>query len=214
MSHAMLSGSAQPTVSPGRKSFVAAVLAAWLALILVLGGAHAFVTPPGTPPFPIAIAVITPIVLFLAAFWLSGRFRDFVLAADLRLMLGIQAWRFAGLAFLALYTYEVLPASFAWPAGLGDMAIGATAPWLIVALIRQPRFAASKTFVVWNLLGLLDLIVAVCTGALNSALATGAPGETPMTPMAQLPLVLISAYLVPIFFMLHLAALIQARRLR
>jgi hypothetical protein len=30
--------------------------------------------------------------------------------------------------------------------------------------------------------------------------------------MAQLPLVLIPAYLVPIFLMLHLAALFQARR--
>jgi hypothetical protein len=31
-------------------------------------------------------------------------------------------------------------------------------------------------------------------------------------PMAQLPLVLIPAYLVPLFVMLHLAALFQARR--
>jgi hypothetical protein len=31
--------------------------------------------------------------------------------------------------------------------------------------------------------------------------------------MAQLPLVLIPAFLVPIFIMLHVAALIQARRL-
>jgi hypothetical protein len=30
--------------------------------------------------------------------------------------------------------------------------------------------------------------------------------------MAQLPLVVIPAYLVPIFVMLHLAALVQARR--
>jgi hypothetical protein len=31
--------------------------------------------------------------------------------------------------------------------------------------------------------------------------------------MAQLPLVLIPAYLVPLFIMLHLASLFQARRL-
>ena len=214
MPNATSSGSAQPSmpVLASTKLVVAIVLVAWFALIMVLGATGAFATPPGTLPFPIAIGVTAPILLFLAGFWLSRPFRELVLAADVRLMLGIQGWRFAGLGFLALYTYGVLPGSFAWPAGLGDMAIGATAPWLLVALIRQPRFAASKTFVVWNLLGLLDLVVAVGTGALSSALATGVPGEVTTAPMAQLPLVVIPAYLVPIFVMLHLAALVQARR--
>jgi len=215
MTNAILSGSGQPSapVLAGTKLVVAVVLAGWLALIMILGGARAFVSPPGTLPVPIAIGVTAPVVLFLAAFWLSRRFRELVLTADVRVMLGIQAWRFAGLGFLALYTYEVLPGIFAWPAGLGDIAIGVTAPWLLLALIRQPRFAASKTFVVWNLLGLLDLVMAVGTGAISSALAAGVPGEITTAPMAQLPLVLIPAYFVPIFVMLHLAALMQARRL-
>jgi len=65
---------------------------------------------------------------------------------------------------------------------------------------------------VWNALGILDLIVAVGTGALSSALATGVAGEITTGPMTQLPLVLIPAFLVPIFFMLHAASLMQARR--
>ena len=215
MSDTTLSRSTQ-SGAPGlarTKSFVAVLLAGWLALVLVLGAARSFVSPPGTPPFPIAIGVVVPVLLFLAALWWSRQFREWVLTADLRIMLAIQAWRFAGLGFLALYAYEVLPAAFAWPAGLGDIAIGATAPWLLFAAIREPRFTASKTFVVWNLLGLLDLVVAVGTGALISALATGAPGEITTGPMALLPLVLIPVYFVPIFVMLHLAALMQARRL-
>ena len=107
----------------------------------------------------------------------------------------------------------MLPGLFAWPAGLGDIAIGVTAPWIVLALIRRPDFAWSKTFVAWNLLGLLDLVVAVGTGALSSGLATGVAGEITTGPMAQLPLVLIPAYLVPIFITLHLTALLQARRL-
>jgi hypothetical protein len=215
MSNAILSRSPQSGTPglAGTSSFVAVVLAGWFALILVLGAARGFVSPPGTPPLPIAIGVTAPIVLFLAGLWLSRRFREWVLTADVRVMLAIQAWRFAGLAFLALYAYEVLPRAFALPAGLGDIAIGVTAPWLLLAIIRQPRFAASKTFVVWNLLGLLDLVVAVGTGTLSSVLATGAPGEITTAPMALLPLVLIPAYFVPIFVMLHLAALMQARRL-
>ena len=164
-------------------------------------------------PLPIAIGVTAPVVVFLGAFWMSRRFREFVLTADLRLVAGIQAWRAAGFGFLALYAHGVLPGLFALPAGLGDIAIGVTAPWIVLALIRRPGFAASKTFVVWNLLGLLDLVVAVSTGALGSALATGIAGEITTRPMAQLPLVLVPAYLVPIFVMLHLASLFQARRL-
>ena len=64
---------------------------------------------------------------------------------------------------------------------------------------------------VWNLLGILDLIAAVSIGALNSALASGIAGEVTTGPMAQLPLVLIPVYFVPLFFMLHVTALCQAR---
>ena len=70
---------------------------------------------------------------------------------------------------------------------------------------------ASKGFVIWNLLGILDLLIAVGTGTTSSLLAVGAAGEITMAPM-ELPLVLFPAFLVPIFIMLHVAALIQARR--
>jgi hypothetical protein len=106
----------------------------------------------------------------------------------------------------------VLPGAFAWPAGLGDIAIGVTAPWVARALVRRLGFATSRVFVAWNLLGILDLVVAVSVGGLSSALASGVAGEVTTAPMAQLPLVLIPAYLVPLFVMLHLAALFQARR--
>jgi hypothetical protein len=106
----------------------------------------------------------------------------------------------------------VLPGAFAWPAGLGDIAIGVTAPLVAVALVHRPDFSISRAFVVWNLLGILDLVVAVTVGGLISALASPAAGVVTTQPMAQLPLVLIPAYLVPLFVMLHLAALFQARR--
>jgi hypothetical protein len=205
---------ARLTVPPGLRLGTAATLAAWLLLVIVLGSVGAFVTPPREVPFRIAIGVTAPVILFFFAIWLSRAFREFLLTADLRVMTAIQAWRFAGFGFLALYAHAVLPGSFAWPAGLGDIAIGVTAPWILLALLRRPAFAASGAFLVWNALGILDLIVAVGTGAAGSVLATGSPGEISTRPMAQFPLVLIPAYFVPIFLMLHVAALMQARRLR
>jgi len=197
----------------GIRLAVAITLTGWLLLVVSLGLAGAFVGTPGTPPLPIAIGVSAPLVLFFLSLRLSQSFRAFVLSLDLRLIVGIQAWRWAGLGFLSLYAYKVLPAVFALPAGLGDMAIGVTAPWIILRLVREPGFAARGKFISWNILGILDLIIAISIGTVSAFLATGAPGEISTAPMATLPLLLIPAFLVPLFLMLHTAALMQSLQL-
>jgi hypothetical protein len=207
------SAESQPSGRGGIRPAVAIALAVWLLLVLSLGAAGAFVGPPGTPPLAIAIGIAAPLVLFFASLRLSQSFREFVLSLDLRFIAGMQAWRWAGMGFLFLYAYKVLPAVFALPAGLGDMAIGVTAPWIILALVRDPGFAARGTFVRWNVLGILDLLIAVSIGTASALFATGAPGEISTAPMATLPLLLIPAFLVPLFLMLHTAALMQSRQL-
>jgi hypothetical protein len=207
------SADSQPRGREGIRLAVTIALTAWLLLVLSFGAAGAFVGPPGTPPIALAMGVGIPLMLFFASLRLSQSFREFVLSLDLRLIAGMQAWRWAGLGFLSLYAQKVLPAVFALPAGLGDMAIGVTAPWIILALIRQPGFAASGAFVRWNVLGILDLIVAISIGTLSAFFATGAPGEISTAPMATLPLLLIPAFLVPLFLMLHITALMQSRQL-
>ena len=193
-------------------AFVAASFAAWLALILVLGARGVFVAPRGAPPLALLIGLLAPLSLFLLGYWTIRPVRDFVLSADLRLIVGIQAWRWAGFGFLALYANRVLPGVFALPAGLGDMAVGITAPFILSGLLRRPGFAAGNRFVTWNLLGILDLAVAVSVGAIVPLLAPALYGTVSTAPMAQLPLVLIPTYLVPTFLILHLTALFQARR--
>src|SRR6516225_4777602 len=193
------------------RRFIASVLALWFVAVFVLGGAGVIARPIGTPPIPILIGAVGPVISFLAAYAVWPAFRESVLSLDLVLATSIQGWRAAGLGFLALYAHGVLPGAFAYPAGLGDIAIGVTAPWVVLALIRRPGFTTTRGFVVWNLLGTLGLVVALSLGGLISALATGATGEVTTQPMARLPLVLVPAYLVPLFVMLHLSALFQAR---
>jgi hypothetical protein len=197
----------------GIQRVVTFALAAWFLLVVAVGAAGAFVATPGKPPVAIAIGVTAPLVLFWALLRLSQSFREFVLSLDLRLIAGMQAWRWAGLGFLSLYAHDVLPAMFALPAGLGDMAVGVTAPWMILALARRPEFATSAAFIRWNLLGILDLVVAIILGTLGALLATGSPGEVSTAPMATLPLLLIPAFLVPFFLILHATTLLQIRRL-
>jgi hypothetical protein len=194
------------------KRFIASVLGVWFVTVALLGANGAFIRPAEVPPFPILIGVMVPLVAFLIAYLRSNAFRSVILAADLRLLTAIQGWRAGGLAFLALYAHGLLPGQFAWPAGLGDIAIGVTAPWVMLALLRRPAFAASRRFVIWNLLGILDLVVAVSAGALSSGFIAGLGGKITTAPMAQMPLVFIPGFLVPLFIMLHLTALFQARR--
>ncbi len=82
------------------KTIVGAVLLFWLVLEFILGANDAFARAPGALPFSILAGLLTPILVFLVAFWTVGPFRDFVMSIDLPVMAGIQAWRFGGLGFI------------------------------------------------------------------------------------------------------------------
>jgi hypothetical protein len=198
------------------RSVVFAALALWLGLVSFLASQGAFVGSADSPPLALFLGVAVPLAVFFAAYFGWSAFRAFILSADLRLLAAMQAWRWAGFGFLSLYAKGILPGLFAVPAGLGDMAIGLSAPWIVLGLVRHPAFAASQRYVIWNVLGLVDLVVAVSMGVLCSGFIpgiTGLNGNVTTGAMAQLPLVLIPTYLVPFFVMLHLTALFQARQL-
>jgi hypothetical protein len=213
VSNAALARPAGPSAVSGVTLTSPVILTLWLALVSVLGARGAFITAPGQPPIVLFAGVILPVIAFLAGYQLSDRFRDRVLAADLRVIAGIQSWRFLGFGLVALYANGVLPGVFALPAGIGDMAVAAAAPWIAASLARRSDFATSRTFAAWNWLGIIDLVMAVSAGAAASGLVRGLVGTVTTAPMAKLPLVLIPAYLVPIMLMLHLTMLLQSHRL-
>ena len=212
MSHAATLHDDQPTVVAGASVLISALVMAWVGLIFWLGATSTFVAAAGAPPLHLLAAVLGAVLAFLVAYRVSPVVRAYALRADLRFVTATQAWRFGGFTFLALYTYNVLPGYFAWPAGLGDMAIGAAAPWMLVGLARERGFAASRRFVTWNVLGILDLVVAVSTGAVVPLLFPHVINAIPTGAMTRLPLVLIPGFFVPAYIILHVVALAQARR--
>lgn len=116
-----------------------------------------------------------------------------------------QIFRVEGVAFLIVMALGELPAGFALPAGLGDIAIGLGAIYLARGL-RQGN--VHRRLVWFNILGLLDLVVATALGV------TAAPGLahvlqlSPSTAqIALLPLVLIPTTLVPLAAALHIVSL-------
>ena len=213
-----ITGSGASEFNTGRssmRSVVIGALALWFGLVFFFAYQGAFVASPGSPPLPILFGVAIPLTLFVAAYLGWTPFRDFILGADLRFVTAMQAWRWAGGQFFWLYAWSVLPGLFAFPAGFGDMAIGVTAPWIVLGLVRNPLFAASRRYVIWNVLGIVDFVVAVSMGVLSSGLFHGINalnGNLTAGAMNRLPLVLIPAFIVPFFTMLHLTALFQARQ--
>jgi hypothetical protein len=209
----MLSASDSGDKRSGVNRLVAGVLALWLGVVVFLGARGTFFQGADSPPLAIFVGFAIPLVVFFSAYFGWSAFRAFVLGVDLRLAAAVQAWRWAGFGFLTLYAHGLLPALFAFPAGLGDMAVAIAAPWMVLGLIREPSFATSRRFVTWNLLGIVDLIVAVSMGAVCSGFLHGLTGRVTTSAMSQLPLLLIPVYFVPLFMMLHFTALTQAWRL-
>ena len=183
--HNPLSGSGPKPLSA---QTVLAALAVWLAVVLALGAAGVYLGAPGRPPLAVFAGAVTPLILFAVALRSYAPFREFVRTLDIRLIVAMQAWRYAGFGFVALYAYHVLPGLFAWPAGLGDMAIAIAAPGWILALTRNPDAAASARFRLWNALGILDFVIAFSTATV-CALTITDPAAVQITPMGQLPLV-------------------------
>ncbi|MBE9552709.1 MAG: hypothetical protein IMF05_04505 [Proteobacteria bacterium] len=153
-----------------------------------------------------------PVLAFLGLYGASAVFRRWVLALDLHLLVAMQSWRVLGGMFLVLMVYGLLPGLFAWPAGLGDVAIGITAPFVLLAMLRNPGFVRQRRFLVWNLLGILDFVVAIGAGTLSSGMLPGLSGPITAAPMNAWPLSMIPGFLVPLFAMMHLAAIFQARK--
>jgi hypothetical protein len=192
----------QPT--SGVRNLTAAFLAAWF--LLALGGSllGVFDSEP-RPPIPLGLAAVVPIALFVFCYLTSARFRQFVSSLDLRVLTLAQTWRVGGIVFVILYYQEALPGVFALPAGWGDIAVGITAP--VVAWYWRPPFPR-KTFVAWNVLGSLDLVMAVSLGVLASATPVGVlAGDVTTRLMGQFPLSLIPTFFVPLLLIFHLIAL-------
>jgi hypothetical protein len=183
----------------------AGIIVVWFLFALSASALHLFRNDANRIGIAVAIAAVTPIVIFSLSFAASESFRQFALSLNPRFLTSAQAWRIIGFTFLLLEAHAVLPAIFALPAGYGDMAIGATAGFVAWKL-ADPRHR--NTFILWQLLGIADLVTALGLGTTATLLDPHGPT---MVPMTILPLSLIPTFLVPLFLILHVICIAQAR---
>jgi hypothetical protein len=188
------------------------ILIIWLTGVTIASAAGVF--NQGAPlstntPLPLGLAALAPILLFLVWFSSSVRLREFLLGLDPVVLTTVQTWRVGGVVFLGLMAFGLLPASFAVPAGLGDMAIGVTAPWIARAL--KQRAISKGAFIAWQVAGIADLVIAVATGVLSALTTLGLTHGVTTRIMGQLPMSLIPTFAVPLLLILHIIQITQAR---
>ena len=182
-------------------------LVGWLAMAIALGVQGFFQATSATQIPPIAYGLLPPLLVGALGLAAAPTFRKIVDITPPHWIIGVHVLRLVGVVFLILYAQQRLPAVFALPAGVGDALVGSTAP--IVAYLWFVRHQWARPLaIVWNVLGLIDLFLAVTLGVLS------APGplqllahDTPNTLITAFPLVVIPTFLVPLWVLLHVYSL-------
>ncbi len=189
----------------------ALVLIGWLGIALALGVSGVFRGASDQIP-TIQYGILVPILIGSMLIVRSSSMARVIEAVSQQWLIGVQFYRALGIIFLILYGAGKMPGLFAWPAGIGDVLVGALAPVVAIAYARGPEKNGDLAWA-WNILGLTDLTVAVATGMVTAPspiqqFASDLPSEL----LGAFPLVLIPIYLVPLSVLLHLASLTKLRR--
>jgi hypothetical protein len=180
---------------PGAVTYL--VLASWSGVVMTATAAGVFAGG-GASRLLLPAAQAIPIAAVVTGYRASPRFRSYLLTLDLRLVLAAQLWRVVGIAFLFALAFDQLPAGFAVPAGIGDLATGIAALAVVLSLgngsLTRGRLYA------FTALGVGDFLIAN---------ATGLSLEPPT--LTAWPLVIFPTLMIPFFAILHLVAVLQSR---
>jgi hypothetical protein len=185
-------------------------LLAWYLVVWQFARTGGFQARPGTTPLPLLpMAIFLPLLIALPLLIRSQRLAAVLDSVSPAWLVGFQVYRVLGYVFLVRWAAGELPGAFALPAGIGDVLVGALA--LPVAFyLHSGAIGGRAAAYAWNLLGILDLLIAVTIGALT---ATGRlPLEVPNAATTSFPLVMIPAFAVPLSLILHGVSLWQLMR--
>jgi hypothetical protein len=182
------------------------VLGGWFAASSVIGGQGRYQTRlgHGLPWLPIAAVGFFSVLMALSRLpWVARALS--APGALPRLMLP-HFFRIEGIVFIIAMLLGKLPALFAVPAGLGDIAVGLATPWITRKLTDG---SGARSALWFNLFGMADLIDALVLGGLTGF---GIVSVSPSASLnSHLPLVLVPTVGVPLLLALHIKSLVLLR---
>lgn len=146
-------------------------------------------------------AILAGIATLLIALISVRRLREWAFRVDVRWLIAFHLIRFVGIYFLYLYAKRELPYNFAVWGGSGDIIVAT----LALVFLRFANFRPG--FIVWNVLGLVDIVAVVITAARSEVAAPGS-----MHQLDRFPLVLLPTFVVPVVMVTHGLMLVRAFR--
>jgi hypothetical protein len=183
------------------------LLVVWFFAALWIGVSGVAQGGAGKPPLVLAAAVTVPLLVFAADARFGWRLFRGLAHLGLPALIAMQTYRIGGVFFVVAWMNGDLPGAFALPAGLGDIAIGAAAPF-VAAAVANGRPRARAIALGWSVLGVADLVVALFLGVTHSRSSLGVLATSVTTDtLAVYPFSLIPMFFVPLAFMLHALAL-------
>jgi len=199
-------------ISKSRKNSISIIsgflLAGWFVLVLLFALADIYHVSEDflSPLVPIGFAL--PFIIGWHLMKTSASFQMVLDKLTQEWLIALQFYRTGGIIFILLYFQGLLPALFAFSAGIGDLIVGLSAP--IVAYFCWKKTSFSRNLVIaWNVIGIIDLILAITFGILLVLPEQFTPiTSTPSTELMTIfPLVLVPVFAVPFGILLHIFSL-------
>jgi hypothetical protein len=187
--------SAHAIYASGRRRIII-ILVVWFWIACVFGGAGSLREAPAIA-IPLVIGALTALSLCACAYVPS--LWAWALKVNVRWLVALHISRFIGIYFLLL-SNRGIPASWALPAGLGDIFIATCAALIVL------RHVEGRAVLIWNTAGLVDILFVVL-----SAMRLGLKDWYAAAFLRELPLSLLPTFLVPLVIASHIWIFVRAR---
>jgi hypothetical protein len=173
-------------------------LAGWFCLALSLAAIGLLER---LPVLAIPALIWTPVLLIALFSWHFPALRRALDAVPLPALVGFHFIRAViGTAFLIYAAYGLLTPRFALPAGYGDIAVGLLAIPIAFRYARRGDAGSRRLVFVWNLFGLLDILLTIVGAQRILLFGEGPPA---LRAFFVFPNQLIPLFVVPLVLLTH-----------
>ena len=201
---------AQWLSGPHAKNLARLFVGSWFSIALSLSVTGWFERFDASTLF--GVGTVITVTAFTVLYKLETRFRKIVRPRDLRRLTYGQALRFYGILAFFKEHQHILPAVFAIPTGVLDVAFAGSS-FYVASRFAAVRGRPSPMFFAWHIAGLGALATSIILVYLTESTRFGlVEGDITSQSMAWFPMSLVPTFIGPMVLVFHLLAICDGRR--
>lgn len=155
------------------------------------------------PPRVLIYTAIPLILFYFLVVFRSKIYWKILENLNLSSLVRFHIFRLVGVFFIIGWFYDVLPKSFAFIAGLGDIFVAVTAIF-VAKLIDQKSKNYKKITLIWNIIGFWDIVSVIVSAVYTTKLAMES-NTLGLLEMSKFPFCLIPAFAPATIIFLHIS---------